>query len=141
MKLNRRNFLGAAAISPLTAKEVAKSAVEKMEMEASGISMYSDSLYTGIHASVEDPPMRTLWEAIREMGIPDWKREDLMDDARRNRTLDPDIASMRSLSLSAKMRMQWDRNYKTLVRSAHRQTKLARMKQSFFADNPDISEY
>lgn len=141
MKLSRRNFLGAAAVSPLAAKEVAQKAIEQAQMEAAGVSLYSDSLYTGISSSELDPPMRNLWDAIRDMGMPEWKREDLWMDARRSRTLDPDIAAMRSLSLSAKMRMQWDRNYKTLVDHAYRQRRMEQLKRSFFDTNPDVSEY
>ena len=141
MKLNRRGFLGAAAVSPLTAKEAAKKAIEQMEMEASGIGLYSDSMSTYISTSTPEPPMRSLWEAIHELGIPEWKKEDLWDDARRSRTLDPDIASMRSMSLAAKMQMQWQRNYDLLVKRSKRQTQLERMKQTFFEKNPDISEY
>ena len=87
------------------------------------------------------PNMRSLWEALRDIGIPDWKREDMREDARRNRTLDPDIAAMQSLSLDAKMRRQWERNYERLVERAIRQTELTRMRQSFFKENPDVEEY
>ncbi|MGE0627400.1 MAG: hypothetical protein AB7O43_06200 [Hyphomicrobiaceae bacterium] len=141
MKLNRRNFLGAAAVSPLTAKETAKRALEQLEMEAAGVGLYTDSMSTYIPSSAPTPPLRSLWEAIGEIGVPDWKQEDLREDARRSRTLDPDIAAMRSLSLDAKLRMQWERNYKILVRRALRQTQLERIKQSFFEKNPDITEY
>jgi len=141
MKLDRRKFLGVAAASPLAAKEIAKRAMEEAQMQASGISMYSDSLYTSIPASDPLPDMRSLWEAISELGMPDWKREDLRDDARRNRTLDPDIASMRSLSLNAKMRRQWKRNYDVLVESALRQNRMEKLKRSFFKEHPDVEEY
>jgi hypothetical protein len=141
MKLDRRKFLGVAAASPLAAKEMAKRAMEEAQMQASGISMYEDSLYTGIPSSDPLPDMRSLWEAISDLGVPDWKREDLRDDARRNRTLDPDIASMRSLSLNAKMRRQWERNYNVLVDSALRQNKMEKLKRSFFKDHPDVEEY
>ena len=115
--------------------------MEEAQMQASGISMYSDSLYTSIPASDPLPDMRSLWEAISELGMPDWKREDLRDDARRNRTLDPDIASMRSLSLNAKMRRQWKRNYDILVESALQQNKMEKLKRSFFKEHPDVEEY
>jgi len=141
MKLNRRKFLGVAAASPLAAKEIATRAMEEAQMQASGISMYGDSLYTGIPASDPMPDMRSLWEAISELGVPEWKREDLRDDAKRSRTLDPDIASMRSLSLGAKVRRQWDRNYKILVESALRQNNMEKLKRSFFKEHPDVEEY
>jgi hypothetical protein len=141
MDLNRRNFLGVAATSPFAAKDIARKALKEAQMQASGINLYSDSIYTGIHVPDVTPDMRSLWEAIRDLGVPDWKREDLREDARRNRTLDPDIASMRSLSLGAKMRRQWDRNYEALVRRALRQTELEKMKRSFFQAHPDVEEY
>lgn len=141
MDLNRRKFLGVAAASPLAAKEIAQKAIEETQMHASGISFHTDSIYTGIADPDVSPSMRSLWEAFRDLGVPDWKREDLREDARRCRTLDPDIASMRSLSLNAKMRMQWDRNYEVLVDRALRQLDLAQMKRSFFMEHPDVEEY
>jgi hypothetical protein len=141
MDLNRRKFLGVAAASPLAAKEIATKAIEEAQMQASGISLYSDSLYTGVPEPDFSPTMRSLWEALRDMGVPDWKKEDLREDARRSRTLDPDIASMQSLSLDAKLRKQWNRNYERLVRRAIQQTETARMKHLFFKENPDVEEY
>jgi hypothetical protein len=141
MDLNRRNFLGVAAASPLATKEIAKKALEEAQMHASRISLYSDSIYNGVHVPDVSPSMRSLREAIRDLGVPDWKREDLWEDARRSRTLDPDIAAMRSLSLSAKMRRQWARNYDRLVARTLRQTELEKMKRSFFQTHPDVEEY
>ena len=141
MDLNRRNFLAVAATSPLAAKEIAKKALEEAQMQAAGIGLHSDSIYTAIHVPDVQPSMRSLWEAIADLGVPDWKQEDLRDDARRSRTLDPDIASMRSLSLGAKMRRQWSRNYDLLVERALRQTELEKLKQSFFKTHPDVEEY
>lgn len=141
MTLDRRSFFGVAAASPLAAKEFAKKAMEEAQRQASGISMFSDSIYTGIHVPDETPDMRSLWQAIADLGIPEWKHEDLREDAKRSRTLDPDIASMRSLSLAAKMRKQWARNYDVLVRRALRQTEMEKMKRSFFQEHPDVEEY
>lgn len=141
MDLNRRNFLGVAATSPLAAKEIAKRAIEEAQLNATGISLHSDSMYTAIHVPDVTPTMRSLWEAIADLGVPDWKAEDLRDDARRSRTLDPDIASMQSMSLGAKMRKQWDRNYDTLVKRALRQTEMEKVRQAFFKSHPDVEEY
>ncbi len=115
MKFNRRNFLGAAAVSPLTAKDIATKIAEDAQMHASGVSVFSDSIYPGYVGDDPGQPMRNIWDAIKEIGIPEWKQEDLWEAAKRCRTLDPDIAAMRSLSLSAKMRVQWKRNYDQLV--------------------------
>jgi hypothetical protein len=141
MELNRRKFFGVAAVSPLAAKEVAQKAIEEAQWQASDISLYSDSFYTGVSISETEPNMRSIWQAIRDMGMPDWKKQDLWEDARRSRTLDPDIATMRSLSLSAKMRKQWKRNYDQLVANAYKQIEVEKMKRMFFKDNPDVEEY
>lgn len=141
MNLNRRNFLGAAAVTPLTAKDIAKQVAEDAQMQAANISLHSDSIYAGFAGDTPEPPLRNLWDAIKEIGMPEWKQEDLWDDAKRCRTLDPDIAAMRSVSLASKMSMQWQRNYEYLVERAHRQRSLEQMKRAFFAKNPDISEY
>jgi hypothetical protein len=144
MNLNRRKFLGAAAMSPLAAKEMAEKAAQIAQteaMNASGIELYGDSLYTGVTTYDPEPEMRSLWDAMKEIGIPDWKQDDLWEDAKRSRTLDPDIASMRSISLNSKMKMQWKRNYDQLVSRAFTQQKMEKLKQTFFKSNPDISEY
>jgi hypothetical protein len=65
----------------------------------------------------------------------------MWEDARRNRTLDPDIAAMRSLSLQGKMQLQWKRNYDRLIKRAFAQRRMERAKKAFFTENPNISEY
>ncbi|HUS98606.1 MAG TPA: hypothetical protein VMX97_17915 [Hyphomicrobiaceae bacterium] len=144
MDLNRRKFFGVAAASPLAAREAAAQVIEQAQMQASGMSLYSDSLYTGVSVSDFDDdstPTRSLWEAIRDLGMPEWKKEDLWADAKRSRTIDPDIAAMRSLSMNAKLDMQWKRNYDDLVASAFKQQKMERLKRQFFNDNSDVLEY
>jgi hypothetical protein len=145
MNLDRRKFFGVAAVSPLAAKEAAIKAAEAFEMEVSGMSLYSDSLYTGINVPDFDDEdgttMRTIWDAIKEIGMPEWKRDDLWDDARRSRTIDPDIASMRSVSMSAKLDMQWKRNFDTLLKRAYKQQEMERLKRRFFQKHTDVAEY
>ena len=142
MNVNRRSFFGVAIASPFAAKEAAMKAIEQAsQLQPSGVSYYNDSIYTGISTSSVNGPMRSLWDAIRDMGVPDWKNEDLREDSRRSRTLDPDLAAMKSFALSAKMRMQWQRNYDHLVARALRQTQMERVKRAFFEANPDVSEY
>ena len=145
MNLNRRKFFGVAAASPIAAKQAAEKVIEAAEMEISGMSLHSDSLYTGLTMPSfdddDETPMRSLWQAIKELGMPEWKRDDLWDDAKRSRTIDPDIASLKSMSMSAKLDMQWRRNYDTIVRRAHQLEKMERLKRQFFKDNSDVSEY
>lgn len=145
MDLNRRKFFGIAAASPIAAKQAAEKVIEAAEMEMSGMSLHSDSLYTGFSTGSfdegEDTPMRSIWQAIKDLGMPEWKRDDIWDDAKRSRTIDPDIASMKSVSMSAKLNMQWKRNYDTLIKRAYQQEKMERLKRQFFKDNSDVSEY
>ena len=146
MQLSKRNFFGVAAASPLAAKEAAASVIEAAKMEASGMSIYSDSLYTGISSfSYDDEDdgitMRSIWDAIKDLGMPDWKKDDLWADAKRSRTIDPDIASMRSLSMNAKLQMQWKRNYEELIRRAYEQQRFERQKRKFFEKHKDVQEY
>jgi len=58
-----------------------------------------------------------LLTILKTVGLPAWKRAEMRQWAKNSRVLDPDIASMRSLSLDAKLRMQWKRNYETLEKS------------------------
>ena len=143
MDLNRRKFFGVAATSPFAARETARKLAEAAQLEASGLSVYSDSLFTSYSGLDfdDDSATRSLWDAIKELGMPEWKRDDLWDDAKRSRTIDPDIASMRSVSMSAKLDMQWQRNYDRLVARAFKLQEMERLKRKFFADNSDISEY
>ncbi|MEM6498303.1 MAG: hypothetical protein AAF709_16460, partial [Pseudomonadota bacterium] len=87
------------------------------------------------------PFKKTLWDVIKEMGMPEWKKDDLWDDAKRSRTIDPDIAAMRSVSMSAKLDMQWKRNYETLIARAYKQQEMELLKHKFFRKHTDISEY
>lgn len=145
MNVNRRKFFGIAAASPLAAKEAAARMMEAAEMEMSGMSLHSNSLYTGYSTGSfdedDDTPLRSMWDAFRELGLPEWKKDDLWDDAKRSRTIDPDIASMRSLSMSAKLDMQWKRNYELLIERAYKTQEMERKKRKFFKVHTDISEY
>lgn len=146
MNLNRRNFFGVAAASPFAAKKAAAEVIDAAQMEASGMSVYGDSLYTGISSYDFDDedgstPTRSIWQAIKDLGMPDWKKDDLWDDAKRSRTIDPDIASMRSLSMNAKLQMQWKRNYEELIKRAYEQERMERSKRAFFKKYTDINEY
>jgi len=144
MKVNRRSFFGVAAASPFAAREAATKAIEAAQMEVSGMSLHSDSLYTGtsyVDFNDDDTPSKTLWDVIKEMGMPEWKKDDLWDDAKRSRTIDPDIAAMRSVSMSAKLDMQWKRNYETLIARAYKQQEMELLKHKFFKTHTDVSEY
>jgi FtsZ-interacting cell division protein YlmF len=52
--------------------------------------------------------------------MPEWHRRQLMMEAKSNarRQIDPDIASMKSMSLSAKIQLQTDRNFEEAKQNA-----------------------
>lgn len=59
------------------------------------------------------PRGRALVEILKFAGIPDFKKEEWDFRAKRtSRQLDPDIASLHSISISAAMQMQYNRNRK-----------------------------
>ena len=56
-------------------------------MEMSGLSFYSDSLdtSTGSYVDFDDDgsPSKTLWDVIREIGMPERSKDDYWDNAKR----------------------------------------------------------
>ena len=102
--LSRRGFLGAAAASPMVAKEMAQRAAEN----AAGVAV------VGHGAQNSDVAIERRTKAARlfhRFGLPEWKKRELRRRAGRFRILDADLATMQSLSLAAKLRIQQQRNY------------------------------
>lgn len=81
------------------------------------------------------PPIgeRRFLDAFLENGIPAWKRRDIRQQARWSRTLDPDIAAMRSLSLDAKLRKQWSRNEQRLEQDFWDGMRMEIEREAFFS--------
>jgi hypothetical protein len=114
---SRRNFLKGAAAAPVAARV----AIGEIEA-AAGIRSVGTMAYSSI--GISEPPTSGLVSAERydeegritkllnlvRGGIPAWKKRQYQRYARYNRVLDPDIASMRSISTGHKLRMQWRRD-------------------------------
>jgi hypothetical protein len=118
---SRRNFLKGAAAAPIAARTAAASIAAQIEAAAGVRSVGSMAYGIGIPtppmvgpagASTpydEDGRLSKLLDLVR-WGIPAWKKRQYQRYARYNRTLDPDIASLRSISTGYKLRMQWRRD-------------------------------
>src|SRR5882724_1295223 len=126
-KISRRSLLKSLPAAPLVARQ-AQAAAE----HAVGAGVFSDKsnrlqelMRHGAHPisfdddNEDDQKERThatrLLDFIKKSGIPEWKQADLRRTARRTRQLDPDIASLRSVSISGKLKMQWQRNEKIIL--------------------------
>ncbi len=130
--VNRRAFLGRLAVLPVAGNELKRQmaklvgvsgrlgANEERLFAAEGLGRYG---LPGEESS--GPRGRVLVEILRLSGIPAFKRKEWRQRARRvSRVLDPDIAALHSISVSAAMTMQYKRN-------------IARYESEFFGDMID----
>jgi len=113
MSITRRSLLRALPSLPLAGNEIKRqvaklagaSVIGGERMIAPGMGGIPD--YGEGGTTLRGRALATL---LRTIGIPDWKRKEFRNEARMYRQLDPDIASMRSISVSTALRMQWERN-------------------------------
>jgi hypothetical protein len=107
--LSRRNFLRALPAAPSAAKAIAKAAVAEAavatgaaEMAAAGVnvSSFAGAAHYGHHL-LSDPKMYALHKAGL---LPDWVKREIANEIKAEaRTLSTNIASLQSVSLSAKV--------------------------------------
>lgn len=115
-KIARRAFMRLLPAAPLMAKEAASTAAAEAT-QASGVSVLGRRhRYFPDHRSgqkIEGALVKLLRDGKR---IPALRAKQWRLQAKREaRILDPDIASMRSLSLSKKIAMQEERNYERAI--------------------------
>lgn len=108
---SRRKFLKATAAAPVAAPMAVKEVMEQVNVgaPAAGISSHQ-TLESNVANNSTDKAKTLKW--LMEKGVPEWRKRELWDYAKEVRCLDPDLASMRSFSLSAKIHTQTHRNYK-----------------------------
>lgn len=117
--LNRRALLGRLAALPLAGSELKRQAAQ---LVGAGAGISGPGQQSGmpcadpIAEGHERPSGRDLVDIIRKSGgIPKWKDHYFQQRAREeSRQIDPDIASMVSISLQTAMRMQYERNLKKI---------------------------
>jgi hypothetical protein len=116
MKPTRRTFLGMIAAAPVAARTLPLGPAEGAAAQGAGVLM-RNAWDTGPEASPHPHVSgrgqlsgRNLVAFLRQ-GMPPFKEYELRSRARQSRLLDPDLAAMRSLSVTAALRIQWERNY------------------------------
>ena len=116
MNFSRRGLLKILPAAPM-AVSLAQAEAVKMVSAGVGSASLGPVPYGGntglASASVpffEKLRGQALAMLLRTVGIPEWKRKEIRQNARYSRQLDPDIAALQSVSLAAKLNMQWRRN-------------------------------
>jgi hypothetical protein len=112
---SRRNILALIGLAPAAAAAGLKEAAARAGVSVTGIGgmLPRPSGLTEIGPEPANGPFnRSALRAVYRMfGLPAWEKERIRREARYVEHLDPDLASARSFSLSARVRMQADRNY------------------------------
>lgn len=116
MESNRRGFLGLLASAPLAARAVADQAAAKMGLSTAfdtSNAVYGQSMGVPMPARADGGSW--VRQALADM-MTDRSRQQRRDQAREEaRVLDPDLASMRSLSPSAAYAIQRKRSYQRIT--------------------------
>lgn len=116
MSETRRGFLkflgiGAAA-APATLSATAERVIQGGVPSLAPMGGYARQTMSALTVeSPNYPRPRIAREALKIMGLPQWQKDQWRDEAKHVSVLDPDLASMRSMSLSAKIYIQQERNY------------------------------
>jgi len=133
MTVSRRKMLGLVGATGIFGKQ----AVAEAAKAAAGMSTFGSSAaaaQSGVPVSGDIAPRAADWARRRvasvrrlfEGGLPEWKRQKLMRQATaRAKVLDPDIASLRSVSLQGKYYMQVRREYDRAVEGEQRWPELS----------------
>lgn len=132
--LSRRKFFGASLLAPLAAKAAADNAVAEMAgINTRGLG--ANPYFTGVPAvpggiDLGDPKI----QALRSLGLcPEWLTETVQRDAIwAARTLPMDLASLRSVSVSAKFFMARTREEEKAWTHAARQYAMNQAREEFY---------
>jgi len=107
MKLARRSFLQLMGAAPIAAPVIAREAAAKAGVAAMPLPSFEQDYFGGINPTTESG-LPWAVERLRDLDAPEAFSKALAAVGR-PRLLDPDLASSRSLSLSAAMRIQRER--------------------------------
>lgn len=107
----RRSILALLGAAPFAAKHAATEAAAAADISVVG--ERKPSLVTSGRFGRGKIRKKLVHMLMRGEEIPTYKKDEWLRDAQSDaRILDPDLASMRSLSLASKIRIQTDRNYR-----------------------------
>lgn len=117
--LNRRGLLRAIPAAPIAARQAAASVSASIGSVVAPSMGYNTAAPLGLHATSVDP-YEVMQDKIANWvitgNIPEWKAKQFREQARyRSRWLDADIIAMRSISDTAKYRLQEEREYKRVI--------------------------
>lgn len=121
MKLDRRGFLGGLFAAPVAGKKIVQDMANKLAVKdpLTGLSSMAPdewSDYIPFSESMSDPKNISLFKqavkSIAKHGVPKDTKKVLWRSAWADKYIEPDVASLRSVSLSAKRSMAAHRKYK-----------------------------
>lgn len=115
MSFSRRFFLRGIPVAPMLAKTMANGVAETVNATLVSSSDDEDDEWEYSYARREAEHATNLLDVIEKHGIPEWRRDQIRQRARRHRQLDPDIAALGSLPIASRVRMQWERNEQRLI--------------------------
>ena len=132
----RRAFgaIGALAATPIAAKEAMDSEVARLTFDRA-TALAPALQYAGAPTSGDDYTKAILkaGDYINAIGVPDWVRDHYRRNGSYIQALDPDIAALRSFSMSVKIMMQRERNLERNIEYMKHQATKARKASAFKA--------
>lgn len=115
IQATRRKFLSLLGASPIAAQQFVKEK-ELLDAGFSTLGNVAGGTAPSSCNGMGEDNLRLL-KLLKNIGIPDWKKKEIRQAAKYNRALDPDIAALRSVSTSHKIRMQWRKNEEEITES------------------------
>ena len=134
MNFSRRGLLRAIPALPLAGSEIKRHAAKLAGAGVLGGDAIGAAGVPMPGGTAGPPALRgnALVRLLKSLGgLPSWKLKEIRQQARAVRQLDPDIAALRSISLSAALRMQWARNEKRITKDTYEWHSYADERESF----------
>lgn len=117
-EIGRRGFLRGMMAAPFAGKAAATEVAEKLSGISTAPSAYPTPYYGHPSDGLMATPRTKILKWILQNGIPDWKRKQITVEAKHSaRSIEADLASLRSVSLDAKYREQVRRNVHKMEQS------------------------
>lgn len=109
--IGRRNFLRAAPAALVGGRAAANALAEKLAGMGATVGVPVEPSYAAGPMRIGQDSVLGMLKKLMSTGIPAWRVQQAKATARHTaRKFDPDIATMQSISLSAKYQMQMRRN-------------------------------
>jgi len=122
-EIDRRGFLGVAVAAPVAASQAFRTAAGYEALEGHGV---PDCPTDYVSTDRINP-----WDVYKKLGLPDWKKAELAEEAKVSLIIDPGIDCLRSCSWGAKVRMQAKVNYGRAIRKSHHSREVDGVRRAF----------